>query len=223
MGGARGGCYAAPAGDGYYDLPAKGVTGVVAADVSPAVTAPADADLHCRVVAGDDHALAEVYERFGAFVYALARRVTGDADAARDIVQEVFVHFWERPLSYDPERAGLRTWFATLAHRRSVDWVRREERRRRLPAAQAALSLAADTQPTAAEQYEAACTAARVRQIVADLPDLLRQPVELAFYGGLTYREVAVELRIPEGTAKSRMRSALQQLRRILAAEGLGR
>jgi RNA polymerase sigma-70 factor (ECF subfamily) len=200
------------------------VTGIVAADVSTTVTAPAraDADLHCRVVAGDDGALAEVYERFGAFVYALARRVTGDAEAARDIVQEVFVHFWERPLSYDPERAGLRTWFGTLAHRRSVDWVRREERRR-LPSAQVALGLAADTQPGVAEQCEAAFTAALVRRIVTDLPDLLRQPVELAYYGGLTYREVATELGIPEGTAKSRLRSALQRLRRSLAAEGIDR
>ncbi|TDD70907.1 sigma-70 family RNA polymerase sigma factor, partial [Actinomadura rubrisoli] len=72
---------------------------------------------------------------FAPLVHGLARRVTGDAEAARDVTQEVFAGLWERPLAFDPERGSLRGWLATLAHRRAVDWVRRESRRRRPPSA----------------------------------------------------------------------------------------
>src|SRR5262245_61521947 len=93
-----------------------------------------DAELHSRLVAGDDRALGEIYGLFGTLVHALEHRVTRDRDAASDVVQEVFGYLWEHPLAYDPNRAGLRTWLAMLAHRRAVDWVRREERRRHLAA-----------------------------------------------------------------------------------------
>jgi RNA polymerase sigma factor (sigma-70 family) len=202
----------------------RGSTGRVAVDSSPVVPARAqtDGELHRRVGAGDEAALAEVYRRFGPLVHALARRVTGDVEAARDVAQEVFCHFWERPLAYDPDRGSLRTWLATLAHRRAVDWVRREERRRRAPATLAADLLVAGAGPGADEAVEAADTAHRVRRTVAALPPDMREPIELAFYNGCTYREVAIKLGIPEGTAKSRLRSALARLARVLADEGIG-
>lgn len=186
-----------------------------------AASTAADADLHARVVAGDEEALAEVYARFGGHVQALARRVTGDPDAARDVAQEVFVHFWERPLAYDPARGGLRNWFALLAHRRAVDWVRREERRRRPPDHLAAV-IAAGDRPGVDEEWEAVDERRRVRRTVAALPEKLRQVIDLAFYRGLTYREVAAELGIPEGTAKSRMRAALARIAEGLTEEGMG-
>lgn len=185
------------------------------------VRAQTDGELHRRVAAGDEAALAEVYRRFGSLVHALARRVTGDAEAARDVAQEVFSHFWERPLAYDPDRGSLRTWLATLAHRRAVDWVRREERRRRPPATLTADLLVTAAGPGADEAVEAADTAHRVRRTVAALPPAMREPIELAFYSGCTYREVAIKLGIPEGTAKSRLRSALARLARVLADEGI--
>lgn len=192
----------------------------VTRDSSPSAVVPTqrDADLHSRVVAGDESALGEVYQTFGTLVVALANRVIGDHDAARDVAQEVFVQFWERPLAFDPARGSLRTWFALLAHRRAVDWVRREERRRRLPVQ--AFDVA--DLPPVDEVVAAADVACQVRRTVRTLPDTLRTAVELAFYGGLTYREIAVELGIPEGTAKSRMRSALQRLARSLAEDGIG-
>src|SRR5437867_2975662 len=84
-----------------------------------------------RVVAGDDAALREVYDQYASFVYGLAARVIGDRKAAEDVSQDVFLAFWERPAAFDPERGSLRTWLGTLTHRRSVDYVRREEARRR--------------------------------------------------------------------------------------------
>jgi RNA polymerase sigma-70 factor (ECF subfamily) len=177
-----------------------------------------DAELHSRLVAGDEHALGEMYGLFGGLVHALAYRVTRDRDAASDVVQEVFGALWERPLAYDPHRAGLRTWLAMLAHRRAVDWVRGEQRRRRLSGTElpGAFEL-----PGADEAVEAADTSCRVRLIVGALPDTLRTAVELAFYQEMTYREVAAKLGIPEGTAKSRMRNALARIARTLAEEGI--
>jgi len=193
------------------------VTGESARPV--AVPALQDAELHSRLVAGDERALAEIYQSFGKLVHALAFRVTRDRDAAGDVAQEVFGHLWEHPLAFDPSRAGLRTWLAMLAHRRAVDWVRGEERRRRLaaPELHGPFEL-----PGVDEAVEANDTSCRVRLIVSTLPDTLRTAVELAFYKEMTYREVAVELGIPEGTAKSRMRNALARIARTLAEEGIG-
>jgi RNA polymerase sigma-70 factor (ECF subfamily) len=179
-----------------------------------------DAELHSRLVAGDECALGEIYGLYGALVHALAYRVTRNRDAASDVAQDVFGYLWERPLAYDPDRGRLRSWLAMLAHRRAVDWVRTEERRRHLAAAELRGPFAL---PGVDETVEKADTACRVQRIVRGLPDTLRTAVELAFYRELTYREVAAELGIPEGTAKSRIRNALARIARTLAEEGIGR
>ena len=177
-----------------------------------------DAELHSRLVAGDDRALDEIYALFGSLVHRLAHRVTRDRDAASDVVQEVFGYLWEHPLAYDRGRAGLRTWLAMLAHRRAVDWVRAEERRRQLALAQLHGPVEL---PGVDEAVEVADTSCRVRLVVKGLPAPLRAAVELAFYNEMTYRQVADELGIPEGTAKSRMRTALARIARTLAEEGI--
>lgn len=177
-----------------------------------------DEMLRDRLAAGDEDALGEVYDLFAPLVHGLARRVTGDAEAARDVTQEVFAGLWERPLAFDPERGSLRGWLATLAHRRAVDWVRRESRRRRPPPAAAV----EDVSPNGAdERVLASERESGVRRSLNALSPPLREALELAYYRGLTYREVAAELGVPEGTAKSRIRSALAQLGRRLEREGL--
>ena len=194
---------------------------MVTGDNAQAVATPQlrDVELHSRLVAGDDSALGELYGLFATLVHTLAYRVTRDREAASDVAQEVFSHLWENPLGYDPHRAGLRTWLAMLAHRRAVDWVRREERRRHL----ATKELHGPFElPGADEAVETADTACRVRLIVRELPTTLRTVVELAFFREMTYREVAAELGIPEGTVKSRIRSALARIARALAEEGIG-
>src|SRR5581483_2243240 len=84
-----------------------------------------------RLEAGEEQALTDVYEQYSSFVYGLALRVIGDRRAAEDVAQDVFLFVWERPERFDPTRGSLRTWLGTLAHRRAVDYVRREEARRR--------------------------------------------------------------------------------------------
>jgi RNA polymerase sigma-70 factor (ECF subfamily) len=182
----------------------------------------ADIDLIDRVVAGDDAALGELYDQFASFLHALAYRVTCDRDAAGDVVQDVFVYVWEHPLGFDPARGNLRTWLAMITHRRAVDWVRKEERHRRVTREHPADIAPPDIQPAADAELEATETIREVRRMVAALPDRLREAVELAYYRGLTYRQVATELGIPEGTAKSRMRTALRQLAGSLSEEGMG-
>ena len=176
-----------------------------------------EADVRDRVVAGDDAALREVYDQYASFVYGIAARVIGDVRAAEDVSQDVFVSFWERPAAFDPARGSLRTWLGTLTHRRAVDHVRREEARRRRTERDASRAVPA---PDVEEMATALLTAERVRAALDVLPDEQRRAVQLAYFGGKTYRQVAVVLGIPEGTAKSRLRLALRRIGDALEAEG---
>jgi len=170
-----------------------------------------------RLVAGDDTALREVYDQYASFVYGLAARVIGDTRAAEDVSQDVFLAFWERPAAFDPERGSLRTWLGTLTHRRSVDYVRREEARRRRAAREASRAVAT---PDVEEMATALLAAERVRAALDVLPPEQRRAIQLAYFGGKTYRQVAETLGIPEGTAKSRLRLALRRIADALEAEG---
>lgn len=170
-----------------------------------------------RLAAGEEEALGEVYDTYAPLVFGLALRVTRSREAAEDVTQEVFAFLWERPLAFDPAKGPLRTWLGTLAHRRAVEVVRREERRRVLmttwPLEPAG--------PGVEDEVTAAEVNGRVRHAVAVLPGGLREAVELAYYRGRTYRQVAAELGLAEGTAKSRIRLALRRIADTLAEEGI--
>src|SRR5215470_10727210 len=176
---------------------------------------PTDALLTARLSAGDDHALAEVFDRFGPAVYGAALRVLGEWTAAQDVAQDVFVELWSHPERYDPAAGSLRTYLTVLARHRSVDVVRselrrvaRQERNHRLTPPQSL--------PSPGDEVAAAEAAGMVRAAVRLLPDSQREVVELAYFGGMSYREVAVAAGIPEGTAKSRLRLALAKLESVL-------
>jgi RNA polymerase sigma factor (sigma-70 family) len=170
-----------------------------------------------RLAAGDEDALAEVYDQYASFVYGLAARVVGDPKAAEDVSQDVFVGLWERPEAFDPGRGSLRTWLATLAHRRAVDYVRREEARRRRAEGEAARAV---NPPDVEELATALVSAERVRAALDALPGEQRRAIQLAYFSGKTYRQVAEVLGIPEGTAKSRLRLGLRRIAAALEAEG---
>src|SRR4029077_2412247 len=171
-----------------------------------------------RLVARDQSALSDLYDQFGSYVFGLAARVIGDRHAAEDVTQEGFLSIWERPEAFDPARGRLRTFLGTLAHRRSVDLVRREEARRRRAARDAATVVPV---PDVGELAMAIVTAEQVRAEVDRLPSEQREAIELAYFGGRTYRQVADELGIPEGTAKSRMRLGLARIAQALDAHGV--
>jgi RNA polymerase sigma factor (sigma-70 family) len=186
-----------------------------------AVTAgrPDDAVLLARIEAGDDRALADAYRQHGDLVFGLARRVTRDEQIARDITQEVFAYLWELPGRVDLLRGSLRTYLAVVTHRRAVDEVRRSERRNRT---EASMLLATAEEGPEAGVVEASTHEWRKQRLaagLAELPQDQRTAVELAYYNGLTYKQVAGVLGIPEGTAKSRLRLAMNRLRVLLGDE----
>ena len=135
-------------------------------------------------------------------------------------MRAIFVSIWERPGAFDPERGSLRTWLGTLAHRRAVDYVRREEARRRRTEREASRAVSA---PDVEELATALVTAERVRAALDTLPGDQRRAIQLAYFGGKTYRQVAEVLGIPEGTAKSRLRLGLRRIAAALELEGQGR
>jgi RNA polymerase sigma factor (sigma-70 family) len=188
------------------------------AAVTPAPTTR-DMRLVQRIAAGDETALTHVYDQLAPTVFGVARRVLGDTSAAEDVVQEVFVSLWQRPSAFDSARGTLAAWLGMLAHRRAVDRVRREEASRRRADALSSQPLIAP--PDLDEAVSSLWIGERVRIAVQDLPEEQRACVNLAYFEGKTYVEVAQILGIPEGTAKSRMRLALRKLADTLNAEGI--
>ena len=176
----------------------------------------ADRVLVDRLCRGEAAALDDLYDSYAGFVHGLALRVIGDRQAAEDVTQEVFVAMWEAPDRFDATRGSLRGFLATLTHRRAVDAIRREEARRRR---EVRVSEATRPAPDLAEAIMRSDDWARVRSAVALLPDAQRRALELAYFRGRTYRQVADELGIPEGTAKSRLRLALQRVAEHLREE----
>lgn len=175
-----------------------------------------DAVLLARLVSRDEDALAELYDRHGRAAYALALRVTGNAESAQDVVQEAFLALWRRGHTYQPERGAVRGWLLTVVRNRAIDSLRG-------PSGQAARTMPVDALPLAAAdnpEAEAVRTVdgRRVRAALAELPPEQRDVVELAYFGGLAYPEVAERMGIPLGTVKSRMRLALERLRGLLRA-----
>jgi RNA polymerase sigma-70 factor (ECF subfamily) len=184
--------------------------------MSRAVPQRTDEELVEAVARADEEALGELYDRFGKVAYGLAYKVLQDAALAEDAVQEAFLQIWRSAGSYRPERAKASTWLLTFVHRRAVDLVRREQTRRTAP-------VVGEPQGSDPGADEAAVTRSR-REIIQDalrrLPAEQREPIELAYYAGLTQSELAERLGQPLGTIKSRMFTGLQRLRVLLTEAG---
>jgi RNA polymerase sigma factor (sigma-70 family) len=178
---------------------------------------PADEQIIQRVVAGDQLALGELYDRWSKQAFSLARRVCADEGLAEDVVQEVFIAFWREPGRFDPSRGAFGSWLLTLVHHKAVDAVRRESaiRRRTVPAAEDE-DWTATPGPGADQAALGAVVAGQVRDALGRLPDEQREALALAYYGGYTQREVATLTGVPLGTVKSRMFTGVQRLRSAL-------
>jgi RNA polymerase sigma factor (sigma-70 family) len=177
-----------------------------------------DEALLSLIASSDEAALAELYDRFGGLAYGLALRILRDEALAEDAVQEAFLAVWRTADRFLAERARASTWLLTLVHRRAVDLVRREERRRGEP-------LDAAPEPAAPETVDEEATLGLRRRVVQEalrrLPPEQREALELGYYGGLTQSELAERLDQPLGTIKSRMFTGLARLRELLAQAGL--
>ncbi|MST35185.1 sigma-70 family RNA polymerase sigma factor [Acidimicrobiaceae bacterium USS-CC1] len=185
----------------------------------PSFADVSDAALVVAVGRYHESALAEVYRRHGGAVYGLARRLVHEPAVAEDIVQEVFLRLWNEPERYDPERGSLRSFLLAQTHGRSVDRLRADHARRGREEreARAAATAGYDLEREVIDYT----VGEAVREAVAALPEGERQAIELAYFGGRTYREVATALGEPEGTIKSRIRTGLRRMRGSLSEAGV--
>ncbi len=174
--------------------------------------AETDEQLLIAIAAGDERALGELYDRLGGVAYRLAVRVLRDPALAQDAVQDAFLAVWRTAVAFDPARGKASTWLLTLVHRRAVDVVRREDRRRAEPLDDAPVAAGDAVDETAEVREERR----RVQAALAQLPPDQREALELAYYGGLSQSELAERLGVPLGTVKSRMFTGLSKLRDLL-------
>ncbi|MFN2470969.1 MAG: sigma-70 family RNA polymerase sigma factor [Gaiellaceae bacterium] len=165
----------------------------------------------------DERALGELYNRFGGVAYGLAFRILRDEALAQDAVQDAFLAVWRSADSFLPERARPSTWILTLVHRRAVDLVRREERRRSEPLEPEMHPAGGATDEEASVRYHRRL----VQEALKRLPAEQREAIELAYYGGLSQSEVAERLGQPLGTIKSRTFAGLTRLRDLLREAGV--
>lgn len=178
-----------------------------------------DAQLVVAIGRFHQDALAEAYRRHAGAAFGLALRIVNDRSMAEEVVQEVFLRLWNAPERFDADRGSLRAYLLAQTHGRSVDVVRAETARRGREER--------DARRTAESGYDLErevydlTLAEHVREALDDLGDAERAAIELAYFGGHTYREVAVLLGQAEGTVKSRIRSGLGRLRASLVESGV--
>jgi len=177
-----------------------------------------DGALVRSIAAGSAQALADLYDRYAALVFGLARRVTGCVEDAEEVVQDVFAQVWRQAPRYEVGRASVAGWLVMLARTRAIDRGRNRLARPDQIAAvdpdRAPALAAAD--PTPEAMSVAADEARRVREALVGLPETHRKLIELAYYDGLTHVEIAERTGVPLGTVKTRLRTAMATLRQAL-------
>ena len=163
--------------------------------------------LVARIRAGDQQAMAELYDRYAKVVYAVALRVLQDAAAAEDVLQDVFLQLWRNPDAFDASRGSLSAWLAVIARHRSIDRLRK-----RRPETDIEDCVIAGG-PDLRDETERTLVIEKVRVVLAEMNPDQRKVLELAFFQGLTHTEIAEKTGEPLGTVKTRIRSGLQHLR----------
>jgi RNA polymerase sigma-70 factor, ECF subfamily len=170
-----------------------------------------EAALLARIRAGDESAMAELYDRYSGIVYGVALRVLGSTASAEDLLQEVFLQLWRNPQAFNPERGKLAPWLAVIARNRSIDMLRRrpmEEDINELP-----ISTGVNLEDEAGERM----AIDKVRGVLAQIPQEQRKTLEMAFFEGMTHTEISAKLGEPLGTVKTRIRAGLLALRKAFA------
>jgi RNA polymerase sigma-70 factor (ECF subfamily) len=189
----------------------------------PVLTEASDADLAALLAAGEVGALAEIYDRYGALAYSVALRVLKDAGRAEDVVQECFLKLWQGASSFDAARGTLRGWLLSSVRNRAIDQLRGRagHQRQELDLADFEDLTAAGAGADPWREVSAAMEREAVRAALERLPREQREAVELAYFGGYTYGEIAELAKVPVSTIKGRMRLALEKLHSYLEGRGL--
>jgi len=155
--------------------------------------------------------MAQLYDRYSSMVYSVALRVMGDTSAAEDVMQEIFMQLWRNPSAFDANRGSLAAWLAVVARNRSIDALRK--RRPETSVDDVVVAADIDLESDAARKI----ALEKVRGALAGMPAEQRRAIGLAFFEGLTHTEVAARTGEPLGTVKTRIRTALQTLRKVMA------
>lgn len=183
-------------------------------EVVPSNEAEVLLDLLDRASRGDEEAFSRLYDRLAGFLYGIVRRVVRDPAQSQEVAQEVFLEIWRLAPRFDRTKGSVKSWAAVIAHRRAVDRVRSEQSSKNREERQS--HMAPTAVDTVADEVADRFEREQVRGALAVLSAVQRQAVELAYYGGYTYREVAVLLDTPEGTIKTRIRDGVIRLRDAL-------
>lgn len=170
-----------------------------------------DVSLMEQLLGGEDHALAEIYDRYSTLVFAVACHVVQNCHTAEDISQEVFLHLWRNPKSYDSQRGLLGPWLAVVTRRRAIDHIRKLRKESKLD--YMALPIEETRKCDAYDWVDLE----KVRAILKQIPGERREAFELAYFGGLTHTEIAERTGLALGTVKSRIRRVLENMRVTLA------
>jgi RNA polymerase sigma-70 factor (ECF subfamily) len=182
-------------------------------------TTASDADLITLVTQGDQEALTALYERYSRAVYSFSLRIVGDAQVAEEILQEVFVRAWQQGGSFQSARGSLITWLLSITHNLSIDEVRRRKRRPQKAESEEPESILAalpDEGLDVEEEVWLSSLRTSIQEALRQLPAAQREAIELAYFQGLTQREIADTLGEPLGTIKTRMRLGMLKLREQL-------
>ena len=169
-----------------------------------------------RVCEGDGRALEVLYGRYGRPCYGLARRILADDQFAQDVVQEVFLTVWRDAARFDVARGTFSTWLLSMTHHKAVDAVRREENLRKRRTGADALETRETDGPAVDDEVWSSLRGERVRAALKTLPDVQREALALAYFGGYTQREIAGLTSTPLGTVKTRMLTGMRRLRTSL-------
>lgn len=176
----------------------------------PAQPDTSDATLVARVRAGDQDAMAVLYDRYSSIVYATALRVLGDTAAAEDVLQEIFLQLWRNPTAFDASRGHLASWLGVITRHRSIDVLRKRRPQTDFD------DVVIATRHDLSSEAERNTIVEKIRAAMAEMPPEQRRCMEMAYFQGLTHSEIAANTGEPLGTVKTRIRSALMQLRKML-------
>jgi RNA polymerase sigma-70 factor (ECF subfamily) len=188
----------------------------------PAGVHSPDSALVAQAAGGDEHALGELYDRYGGMAFSLACSIVGEHADAEEVVADAFAQIWRSAGGFDPARGSVAAWVATIVRTRALDLVRSRKRRARVLEEAAVVTdegealVLAPSIESADRGAELTETTTIVRRSLADLPAPQRRVIELAYFGGLSQSEIAEHLSEPLGTVKTRMRAGMEKLRQAL-------
>ncbi len=170
-----------------------------------------DLALVTAVRAGDESAMATLYDRYSSIVYSVALRVLQDPGAAEDVLQDIFMQLWRTPAAFDSSRGNMAAWLAVISRNRAIDLLRR--RRPESDIEDVVLFI----QPDLASEADRARAMDKVRGALLGMPGLQRSALEMAYFEGLSHAEIAEKTGEPLGTIKTRIRTGLLTLRKAFA------